>query len=130
MELKPTDFEQCPKWNHGQQHSEQIANLHNTNKNIMKELKKFAKDAKKTSKYLKDHMSGEDIHHAAVNTAISGMGKAVTDLLQDKKLRDEAKDKREGIRDKILVAMSVPIIFGIYNFVIDMMAMRQVLTGE
>ena len=104
---------------------------------VMGQLKKMDKSSRKKDKYMIKHMEGEDLHHAFVaksleasNTALLEMGEQVKTLMQDKKDRDDVKDKRDGIKEKVYASVAIAVLFGSYNLFMDLMAMKSAMGVE
>jgi hypothetical protein len=127
--MATVNFGECPKYNTNMKNEADINELHRVNRDIIKQLKRNSKEAKAMAKYLRMHMKEEEEHHKNTNTAILDMGKAITSLIADKKERDEVKDKREAIRDKVIASISVILMVGAYNFFVDVLSIKQAIGG-
>lgn len=130
-------WEDCPMYDKSNKNSTDIDVLHEGHRNIVKQLKRMNKDAKGTSKYIKMHMEEEGEHHRAVNSTLSAVANAMKEvsadnktLMEDKKNRDTIKDKRESFKEKIYGTLAVAILIGAYNLFMDIMHMKQALTGD
>lgn len=135
--MAEVEFEKCPKYNIGDKNKKDIDALHNIYREFNNEFRAMRKENKKTSKYLVQHMDEEGVHHKAVNSTMSAMIEAIKDvsvnnetLMLEKRARDDLKDKRESIKDKVLAAIAVAMTFGAYNMFMEFMEMRKVITGE
>ena len=116
------DFTKWPMYKEVNKHGTDIDVLHNGNRAIIKELRKISKDNRKIWKYTSAHMDDEIIQHTKVEATLQS-------LLKDKQDRDTIRDTRERVKEKVYASLAVVVAVGAYNIFMDMMIMKQALTG-
>ena len=121
--MAEVDFRRCPRYTQDEEIEAKVETMYGVHREIIKELKTMGKLQKKQARYLTSHMKEEEIHHKAVNDTL-------VDLMKDKKIRDDVRDKRDGIKDKVYASLALAAIIGAYNFFMDMLAMRAALGVE
>jgi len=123
-------YTECPHFDRRHQDEGRISKLEAGHEAILGRLETMANRDEEQSTYLKKHMEDEGTHHTNTNETLGELAKAVNALITDKKDRDNAKDKKERFRDKILSSVALVVIIGIGKLLLDLYATTRVLGVE